>query len=992
MKKKFVCFSLMAIMMTAIVGTIVSCKDYDEDTYANLQGQLDENASVVEAMQSQLSVLTNVLSAVQTEQAAMEADLTTLGNNLSELNGNVSTLEANLTTLQTQLNKLAADEQSNAEAIEALQAQIESLESEIASATDQIIAVQGQLATIESAIAILEEAKDKTNEALDDINASLTNKSDSIASLFVQVTALSSEISGLLDSYESLAEYIPTIDQNSSAIKDLQDALADLKTNVSQCTCGETLTAYGDSLSNHYAMLMQLLADLTETNALANANQDRLVAVETAIADMATTADLQEVKERIEAVKDSLGNVIDGMSGILDEAKAYADELAAGLQGSIDGLQGSVSDLQGSIDGVSTTLTEFTTAVNGTLAENAADIEALKTRVTTLEGEVSDLTDTVNGLLKLQNVLNQLVTSILIQGTDNPVFGSISLPLNISSNVLAAYYGELTEETYFPTTNEAFYANTENVALTDEDLAMIGLSENAVTVSEDGILVSENGSNAGTLYLTVNPNTVDFTGLKFSLENSIGEESPVKLGEITPSDHKLTFGYTRSTDNGFYEAPAYINAEDVADASPRIDISELKEVISELKSYVTNGFSGLNVTSVLSTLYSQFTDVLDAEAVCAEWTDEYGDTHKTYSQYSLAATAIKPLSYAFLQDANYQNFPGIGRLENFINNIFNKISIPNFDLSDYNFSEIGNITLDENGRVKTTVTIHFDAGELIDQTIYVKDEDGNVIGSAEVKNGTIDQDVEVEIDITDLISDLEGDLNDIIDELNSYLSQINDLLAELEKVNNISSSLDDVQSKLISFLDKLNTKLCNIINSVNKTLQPIMLVETSDGFVKVSQIQSAPTVISSGDGVNIVPTSFTGEILAPAYQKMIAVTNVYSLDLSESAQTEETTSGPGGNMGGQGGPSFTSEGAPGDGNDMGGQGGPGQQQQQVGELTQALQTVNNSSAQLAAVVDGDVRSIEVSGLQAGYIYEFVFTAVDYSGKVAAEKFYIRVAE
>ncbi|MCD8302383.1 MAG: hypothetical protein LUC44_05110 [Prevotellaceae bacterium] len=999
MKKKFVCFSLMAIMMTAVVGTIVSCKDYDEDTYANLQGQLDENASVDEALQALLDNLKTVQDALAVEQGVMSAALGEQEKTISNLKDD----------LQNQINQLQLDDQSNTDE---LQQQIDDL-------VGQIESVDGQIGTLEAAIDLLQKADSVTNVAIDEINNALA---DSLAQVYVTVSGMSEEIQGYSDAFSKLAEYLPAVKENSEAIEKLQQAIEGLES----CTCGDALDAtYADTIANHYAKLLDVIETATYANALAEADSVRLDGAEgniiyllglvenflTAedIADLANISDLQATQERIEAVKDSLSNVtanltnvtdslggvIAGMSGILDEAKAYADYLAQNIYKYIYSTQDSIQNenIGGLQDNV-ISLQNFQEGAVAALAQHRSEIDDLKSRAETLEGKVDTLTTSLNDLLKLQDVLNQLVTSVLVQGTENPVFGTLSLPLNINSNVLAAYYGNLSEEAYFPTTSETYYVGSENDVFTEDDANMLGVTLDAtLPVSDEGYLVQDEEGNAGTLYLTVNPNTVDFTGLTFSLENSIGEESGVKLGKLTPSDHKLTFGYTRSTDNGFYEAPATVTADVIEDVAPRIEISELKEVVSELKSYVTNGFSGLNVTDILSTLYTQFTDVLDAEAVCAAWTDAEGVSHKTYSQYSLAATAVKPLSYAFMKDANYQNFPGIGRLESFINNIFNSISIPNFDLSDYNFSEIGNITLNEDGRVTTTVTIHFDAGDLIDQTIYVKDDNGNVIGSAEVTNGAIDKDdVEVEIDITDLISDLEGNINDIIDEFNSYLSQINDILAELEQVNSISSTLDNAQSKIISYLDKLNTRLCNIVNSVNKTLQPIMLVQTDDGYVKVSGIQSAPTVISSGD-INLIPTSFTGEILAPAYQKLIGVTNVYSLDLSESAQTEETTSGPGG----QGGPTFTTEGAPGDNmgggpnGDQGGQGGPGQQQQ-VGELTQALQTVNSSSDKLGTVVSGDTRSIEVSGLQAGYIYEFLLSAVDYSGKVTADKFYIRVAE
>ena len=52
----------------------------------------------------------------------------------------------------------------------------------------------------------------------------------------------------------------------------------------------------------------------------------------------------------------------------------------------------------------------------------------------------------------VESFMNKLISSVIIQGTENPVFGTFALPANISSYDLAAYYGEVSD-LMFPTAN-----------------------------------------------------------------------------------------------------------------------------------------------------------------------------------------------------------------------------------------------------------------------------------------------------------------------------------------------------------------------------------------------------------------------------------------------------------------------------------------------------------------------------------------------------------
>jgi hypothetical protein len=97
--------------------------------------------------------------------------------------------------------------------------------------------------------------------------------------------------------------------------------------------------------------------------------------------------------------------------------------------------------------------------------------------------------------------------------------------------------------------------------------------------------------------------------------------------------------------------------------------------------------------------------------------------------------------------------------------------------------------------------------------------------------------------------------------------------------------------------------------------------------------------VVKGSTVTLYPTSYSGEFLAPAFKKFVAVSNIYKNGVSVGDDT-------------------------------------------VREF--------NSKNFLNNVLPGKASTVKLNGLQSGCVYEIVYSAVDYSGKVVANKYYINV--
>ena len=839
MKKKIVNVFLMALLATATVGTVVSCKDYEEDNYADLNGKI-----------------TNLDQAVDAQVAALEERVKTLETVKDQLQKDVDALRNELGTAEDGADKTT-------------------IYGRLASAEALIEAINGQIATI--------------NETL----ASKADKSD-LDALTERVVALE----GCCEAYKDLASRVTT---NEEAIKKLQELINE-----------ETIKLWSDAIEK--------------------ATADAAEALETAKLD----------KARLDKLEELLGENFSE----LDDFAEFKDAVASALQNA-DGTWNSLEDVlaeqlesvKGSYDG---TLEDVVAAYEQADKDLAADIDALTKRVEALELATEELNDKL-GLVN--SILNQYVSGVIVQGTNNPVYGTFALPVGISSNVLAAYYGTPDGDIYFPAVYDeaktngmyVFSKDGTSTKLTAEDLKALGVNVTEWATADHSYLVADQDGNAGTLYLTVNPVGQDHTGATPTLENSAGVKSGVELSPLQPSDKVLSFGYTRGVENGFYETKARVYEDAIEAIKLRVTYDDIKSLYTDAKSIVdkiinnksTNGI-GVDLKSLATTLYSVSSNILDANAVKFSWTakDEEGnaidETRSVMSKYELAATAVKPLSYNTWINANYDRLPGIGHIENIIGNIFDRIeeAMPQFDLEGIDKISIDPIEKKDDNTYTVTVEITVD--------------------------GKLYTDV---VDITPSINGVIEDLNtDVIGKLNEQLADINSLIDQLKQINDLGQSVTDIENAIYDYLYKGQDLALKFINNANKLLQPVMLVKTSDSFLIPSTSVNAPTKFNAAGaaaGISLYPTSYTAEILAPAYMKLVGVTNVYK-------------------------------------NGKSAQGGDD-------ECETALKAVNSASEGFASAKYGfELKNAKLMGAEAGYTYEVVYTAVDYSGKVVVKKYYIEL--
>ena len=827
MKKKIINVFLMALLAMVTVGTVVSCKDYEEDNYSDLNGKF--------------------------------------ANLDQQLKDQIATLEQVKQDLQTELDNLEKDYQAGDAALDA-----------------RIVYLEQTIITINDHITKYEEIVNNNTAKIDQIWKLL---------------------------YDGYGE---------------SNAIADLVSRVS--TNEDAITKLKEMLENYDAEGWNEAVENAEyAKTLAETNQ---AAIEELKSKFGAGSDYDKALEAIkDALTDADGNWISLDQFVTNELDKY------GAVNEED-LEKALTDMESKYQ---TELNNFRDSIN--------------TVTVNLEAQTADLYDKL-GLL--QNSLNKYVSSVLIQGTDNPVFGSFAFPANISSNVLAAYYGDV-KDLKFPTDEPYNYVDAQN-ALSAKDLEMMGVAAgnqyyNGRVVSgmqADGTVAA---GNAGTLYVTVNPNTVDATGATAILVNSQDSKSGVVLSPLAKTDKVLNFGYTRAANNGFYEAKATVQVDAVDEVSPRIsydDLSGLKNEIKDAVNAVRNK-GNVDITGLIYSVYSISSNILDAQAVKFPWsdTDIYGNTieRATYSQYSLAATAVHPLSFAFAKDVHYDEFPGINKVEDIIGGMFNKIedAIPTIDVDDLNIHiEVKDFVFDPVELKDSSVVVNVD---ILDKETGKRYEQ------------TIDLTPEVEKAVNEALGGASGDVSnyikDVVNQLNEQVAQINDIIDQLRDINEIGNKLDEVEDKIYDYLSKGENLLLKFVNNANELLQPMMLAKTADSYVVLSRSASAPTKFRAAsmtsDGIILRPTTYSAEVLAPAFTKFVGVANVY----------KDGKSAQGGDA----------------------------------NCQAALKAANSSSEGFCTVQEGDWNKAQFkvsSQYKKGYVYEIVYTAADYSGKIVVKRFYIEL--
>lgn len=914
MNRKVINGLLLLAAATAGCGTFTSCKDTDEDYRNEIAVRQDQLQKAIDALKDQVngikSCTCDLEGAISKLKAELEGQIKDLENKLGEVSGDVDKLDGRVGEIEAKLQQLVT-----------LQNAIKALEDRMAKAEDDIKTAQ--------------QTADDAKNGVKDLDGRMNTAMDLIAQNQVAIETLRNELSGRLDQVES---DVDGLQEEMTGVKSRLDALEAL------------------DIDNRLNKAQQ---DATAALTLAQLNSSLIEALDQRVA--ALEGEIPAIKGRLDGIDEELRTLNATVTEILDD---------------VDNLWVEVRNNQADID-----------AIWEYIDRHKVEFEQLQNRVEEAFGALNER-------------LNKYVTGLNVNGTYNHVFGSFSAPFGIRSNMLFAYYGSASDSFDFPSVSTAHnYDGPNNPVITSQDIMRLRQAGMVPTSFVGGeVYMTNEGDNLGKLYATVNPTNRNFKGLRPELVKSNNEMAPVSLS-LRPgtSDDVLDWGLTRTqstTGNGFYVANVNVDVKNT-DAIDELRLEVEPGLKSAMKDVLLDR-SKKDIAKLAKLVYEQMSSVCPAYAMKVEWDDPNGldasgnattVKNSVVSGYDLAVATVKPLGYSFAVDfSTSRRLKEITPMTEVLDRIFNDAK--NDVQIDLGLTAIDHIVIDwssvtgENG-------FQIVGGEVVIPSlpIYEANADGTpnknkIIGYTDEIRLTYDPQNRAPLAdgtgaLNDFVASIVASVNKYIgkpgddasligiidkqvkDQVNGMIDDINKQLLGLDaKVEeNIDKILDKIHDQLNGHLtrvdnviSKINTligKLNNVLSDPNNYLQVMMAYRAADGeFHHLSTSLSDPTRLTKGsaNGLELFATSYTAELIAPSYQKLVGVTNVYK-NGQEAVNAEALA-----------------------------------------------KKVNTAKGSLARVTTGNNQRFAVNSdfMEAGYTYEFLYTSVDYRGYVSSRKYYIQV--
>lgn len=576
---------------------------------------------------------------------------------------------------------------------------------------------------------------------------------------------------------------------------------------------------------------------------------------------------------------------------------------------------------------------------------------------------IAELQDEVDAIF---NRINDLVTSLILQSASNHLYGTFNTPFGINSMVLMANFGHLAIDlNQFPV-SAAKDKGAECYSDSNIDWSSITSDKYDLTSTILAYTTNNGQATLGNLWFTVNPGTVNHLDKAgFELVNSRDEVSKVNLVDITKDDETLIqFGVNSNSraagnGNGLYRAEATVAVDDL-DA---IKVNIESGLAQALKDAVKN-HTAADMAHLLKAIYSQLQNVCDANALRYTYEAISGkggatSTQKVYSNYGLAATAFKPLSFATLKGESFHKLPTIDPIE--IDKSLVDLGLKPFEIGDVKLDvelDLGKIEFDEVGEtiIEVKVPSHFNENGEADAWTYEKvNITGDLQQIVDKLQASVNEWFEGKVDEPSLNEKLQSQIEAAVDSafngpdglIASIENQVNDMMGSIQdKLDNLVDQINkDYLNKVNKLIDKYNS-VANRINKVlsdpNHYLQSVMFIRKADGnlgFLSTNAKQPSQFK-GNGEAIELFATTYNFETVCPAFKKIVGVVKVTD---------------------------------------------------QNGNENTALKNAANAS--MAKVLDGRVNrvALDVRGAKGGvFTYEIAYQAMDFTGHTSTVKCYVQV--
>lgn len=778
-----------------------------------------------------------------------------LKKHADEFQGYINTLRGNITDLEGRINTLKTETDGKFTTVNA----------DIAGLKASLEALEKRLTTAEKAIKTAQSTADAAKTAADKANADL-------ATLKTELINADLELQNQINAVKQLAG------RNKENIDNLTSTVNSLSGKID--TNADNIRQNGEYIQQLVEMLNNLE---TQTNL-------GIRSLENLYNDL--DGRLQTDEELLKLVKDGQANLEDVVGKLqtkLDNLdKTNFDE----VQKQVEKNKGDIQSIKTDVQNIKLDLAKKVSQADfDILSDNVSKLDAAyKKADQEMESRInSKITEIQEKLNEIFNDMINMLTGIELQATESPISGYENFSfLGSEAHILGTYFGKCSDKVFM---GDELIANRNEI-----------------------LIDNQSGENAGIIYATLNPSNVDFTNCTLKIVNSLGEEAPFTAKVKGKINHALKYGISRANNSNVYAIQVNLDKDNLEAAKTWTgsDVNALKDIAKNVLDKLRKpGETRLNIADAATTIAKTFNNRLTAYGLQAEQTyidaNKKETTRTITSKLSLAATAIEPLSYIFLQNNSTLNnldlpsFPTIQSKINFNDYKFNWTPIAGLgtvktSVTLKGMPDLDNIKVTIDGEVKApkvdvknatvtfgqeklTGTVDKDGNVTIDLSELQKNTKANV--EVEIGNIKIDpKDVKVTLD-TSAKKDMTYDVEIPMDEFNKIINSINNQVGNM--IGNVNNIVDKVQGytetidgKYITGINNFIQKFENLLRKSNSLLQPAMFYVTNNGswgqLAREKEGASYLKLQGAKASTVLVASSYTGEILAPAYKKYVHVT------------------------------------------------------------------------------------------------------------------------
>jgi len=569
--------------------------------------------------------------------------------------------------------------------------------------------------------------------------------------------------------------------------------------------------------------------------------------------------------------------------------KDNVDDVAADLYVNINGVKTRVSALESEVAALNSSVLKNTqdiaklnsdlTALQGKVGEletavatNAANIEALSTKIDEAIAEMN------NKIAEFQTYLNNLTVGVIVQGTKDPVFGTLNSVITGKYNTLCGFIGENTTGIdVFPVDGADFNVRGTAGYLKASEIDWDLVQE--FEAEKGSYLNTTLGNQFGKVYVTVNPIGAYAPDMEFSLVKTNGVPSPVQLTNIQASSTVITKALGKHPDvtDAFapvdgapymWEFDATAQMDSLAEEligfdylhfnSAKVPVWDFQTLAGEIKhvwNSLTNTSTGKSkserAAEAVQEAYAILNQVNEAINNKRAEMPQYGiactyNGRTLYSEANITSVGIKPIGYTLaVEFDDYYNTGKINwdlsKVSTVVNNIVKAVEkrLPDF------YGKYYPIVLSSTGGKKVTV---YPSATLL-ATLKVTDPTWTAT--------------------TALASiDIDNEILKYID-LKSIEDMVNDALKSYNRVKTWDAS--NFMQRVENYLNRGSKRFIEALggNIAMQSVTPLVFFESTEGIQELAE--GITTNFKGAGEIDLYLSSATKEYLVPNYLKYIAV-------------------------------------------------------------------------------------------------------------------------